>query len=57
MLAGAVRYQIWTAQVSDSVRYGCPIVNEIALKDMDNKECYQGPLLLTWFNFNPSKDK
>ena len=19
--------------------------------------CYQGPLLLTWFNFNPSMDK
>ena len=30
--------------------YDCPSTREVTLKD-------QGPLLLTWFNFNPSMDK
>ena len=25
--------------------------------DLSNKVCHQGPLLLTWINFNPSMDK
>ena len=30
-------------------------VTDLYLTDVSD-DCYQGPLLLTWFNFNPSMD-
>ena len=34
-----------------------PIIQQLCLMIFDGCIKYQGPLLLTWFNFNPRMDK
>ena len=52
-----MRHRYWWCNLPMFFRVTSYSASELTLKDRGKTEHVQGPLLLTWFNFNPSMDK